>query len=283
MLTANKAQLTCKQCNQILEDPVYFPCFCTVCHVHLRDATDKNKGMIKCVTCDKEFDINHIEVKINAHAKILLQADEHLHEKEKVLKNDMHTLIDQFEEIRTQFNERLKRAELLNHEKFAEIRRQIDLHREEYKEKIDKTALEKIAQANADEKKHREHLKRLQSFSGLLNLDEERNSVNELFRHLNLSRDSLQALKTKHQLQLQDMRAKMSDLEQINSQINGCEFRASTFSDIGTLYLKTEYLLSCSDDRTVKIWDLETNECVHTLTEHAYNVSRLKIVQAIDN
>ena len=122
-------KFTCQQCLKIFKKPYRLPCGHVVCKEHF--ANEKN-SFFKCVQCNETF-----EIKINAafrHEVDLEEAIskfEHLTIKEKAerinFENSLLILIDLYS---TFFHEK-NVLDLECHEIFAEIRRLIDLNREE--------------------------------------------------------------------------------------------------------------------------------------------------------
>ena len=230
MLNLNKSQLVCKQCDRILHKPVHLPCNCTICHAHLHDALANTKGILQCGTCRVEFAVGNIDFKENEHAKHLLASDEHLSNQGKERKSELHVLIHQYHTLCEQFRQDLRNAESFAHEKFAEIRRQIDLQREALKEKIDEIALDMIDQANSAEAFYRDEVnKRVISID--FNIEHERALLDDQFRRIDLTIGQVEDLKSKSRLQIDEMQAKLKELRRMIQQVDTCGFKAvSNFS-----------------------------------------------------
>ncbi len=128
-----KADFVCLICNNILKDPIHLPCYCTICHKHLTDGSVKN-GLIKCEKCKKNFLVKDIEIIENNFAKIVLDAELHLSNCEKLMKRDIHVLFNKLQNLKDEFSQN-KEVELNCHEHFSELKRQIDVRREELKAK----------------------------------------------------------------------------------------------------------------------------------------------------
>ena len=82
---------------------------------------------------------------MNKLAKILLDGGDFLSNEEKELKSQIHKLLNEYEMLYDQFiqnKNEINATELYIYEHFSELKRQIDIHREELKIKIDDIALE---------------------------------------------------------------------------------------------------------------------------------------------
>jgi len=99
----------------------------------------------------KQFFLDTLECKSNKIFKVLLEKEAHLSDVEMLSKAtskeslvEFYQLLDVLRQDKTSLN-----ADIHNH--FQEIRRKIDVQREELKEKIDKVALTMIDQTKAME------------------------------------------------------------------------------------------------------------------------------------
>ena len=140
-----KSDLICNICKFILKDPVTLPCSHAVCVEHLRDSTVKNDS-IQCLKCEKDFDVPRNGFEANLTLANLLANKFHLNDEEKSIKCAIQDLIKQLEQLQGSVNLKRDEMELANCNHFIEIRRQIDIQREELKAKIDEIALKLIAQ-----------------------------------------------------------------------------------------------------------------------------------------
>ena len=100
-------------------------------------------------------------------------------------------------------------------------------------------------------------------------IEKEREMLEDTFRAANLTIDHIENLKLENENFLKSIKYKMDDLMFMNDQMRKCEFRSKnelSKTSFGCLILN-KYLASSSLDKTIKIWDLEANKCVRTLTE----------------
>ena len=135
-IDSKKQELLCRICNRILKDPVHLPCYCTICDVHLKDDT-LNGILFKCATCGDEFVLKNIQYKVSRFAKLMLDKEEYLSDDEKAIKSDVGQILDQFQQLFDQFKQEQTSFAQNASKHFAEIKQQIEIQRENLKEKID--------------------------------------------------------------------------------------------------------------------------------------------------
>ena len=262
----NKSDLVCKICQRILDDPIHLPCFCTICKAHLQDKSVKN-GTLSCESCGDTFDVENLKVRTNTHVKIIVEANEHLTQQEKDVKRDIQACIQTWSQLYAQFVNELNYLETNSHEHFTELRRQIDIHREQLTQKIDQIALDMIEKTKQVEASFQQNFNEFSaSFSGF-DAVAERNKTKEEFRNVNLLVDNLKQLHVDNQAKCVDIQVKLSELNQIKGDIKSCQFDAVSNSSFGSLKLAEikQSLVSCSFDKTLKIWKVgHTNDCVQT-------------------
>ena len=128
-----KSELTCSYCMKIYRKPVILPCNHCLCEEHLKDLDVLKVNKIQCKTCTQEFGLDDNEFKPNEIAKNLIEKDIYLTEAEKAIKK----LSEAFFNEGLRLNEELENSKriftLKCFEHFQEIRRKIDLQREELK------------------------------------------------------------------------------------------------------------------------------------------------------
>ena len=81
-----KNLLTCQICKNIFQNPIYLPCFCTICQHHLPDLMINEK--VKCDLCQEINEIGSLGLKENIHYRNLIDEGEHLTNEEKVIKQN---------------------------------------------------------------------------------------------------------------------------------------------------------------------------------------------------
>ena len=280
MLNLKKTQLLCNICHNILKDPIQLPCFCMVCHMHLNDDTVKN-GIITCLPCGDEFVASNIKVKFNKLAEISIGAEDYLSKDEQQKKHEINDLLVQLQLLYSQFPEEQVKFELNSHKKFTEIKCQIDLHREELKAKIDEIALTMIKKIEDYEAVFKKKLPEALIFKEF-KFEEEKDNLEAEFRKFELNIALIEQLKTANEAKVQSLQSRIDEFKRMTTQIEDSSFKPAEFvstSLFGSLaFKKLRHLVSGSDDKTIKIWDLDSNECVRTLVGHSNQVRCLDIL-----
>ena len=125
--------------------------------------------MLEMRECEKDFDVPRSGFEANSALANHLANEFHLNDEEKAIKCAIQDLIKQLEQLKDNVNLKSNEMELANCNHFIEIRRQIDIQREELKAKIDEIALKLIAQVKERENAYNRQLK--QTISGIVELD----------------------------------------------------------------------------------------------------------------
>ena len=143
-----KEELTCKQCKSIYNEPIFLYC-CSdhICKEHLsKELSNLSLNKITCPFCSSEIDKHGLNV--NKLIQKLVANELHkfkIYPKYKELINNFKSEIDALEKI-------AKHPENLIYEKFSELKRQVDLDRENSKAKIDDLANDMIEKLETFEK-----------------------------------------------------------------------------------------------------------------------------------
>ena len=152
-----KASLDCDLCKKLLVDPVVMPCESTICKTHLdklmTEASIKNSTVI-CTICKEEHLIPKKGFIINNRLQKLLTL------KLNTLKFDCQIYTGCTKEIEDA-NEKVdklglfeKNAENYIYDYFEDIKRQVDIRREDLKIKIDKYSEEIIKSVELNQKNY---------------------------------------------------------------------------------------------------------------------------------
>ena len=176
-----KEDLKCSYCPKVLQDPIILPCQDTICKEHLNESNSKS---IQCLTCKEEFNSDNIEFKTNKIAKALLEKDAHLSNEEKILKKSLNDSLAEFYSILDEFKESKLGLSLNIFNHFAEIRRKIDVQREELKQKIDLISLAMIDQTKVMEASYSSQCESFKFDKDLSGLDEDLKKINDVFRDI---------------------------------------------------------------------------------------------------
>ena len=272
-----KSEIVCNTCKLILRDSVTLPCSSDICGEHLRDGTVKN-GVI---TCEKNFDVPRIGFAPNFELANLLASKSHLSNEEKTTKRAIQDLIHQLEELQHLVITSTKpEMELTTFEHFTEIRRQIDIQREELKRKIDEIALKLIDQTKKREEIYKSKLKEI--ISPIVNTDLATFTqlmANE-FRRPNLLIEEAERLKNEHVHKLAEFKAKLKEFSSLGKEIKSIEFEPRlNFQEIefGRLKFK-DSLLAFTLNNEIQIWNINSSKCVATLEGHSDSIECLENV-----
>ena len=271
-----KTEMICHVCKLYLKNPISLPCGCFVCGEHMHD------GYIQCLACNKEFQIPSDGLTISKTIASILAKELHLSEEEKLVKKSIQGLIEQLEQLQNELSIKQKALELNSHAHFAEIRRQIDIHREELKAKIDEIALKMIDLTNKTETAY---TAKLDKMSQIPQIDTQACTQTMLshFRKPDLILDEVTRLQKEHESEIKVFKTKLIDFESLNNEIKSLGFKKNQefqMESFGILKLnESKNLISCSIDTSVKIWDLETKECISTLEGHIEGVRCVVVIE----
>ena len=282
-----KKQIACVLCKMIPINPVTLPCECYICNKHLSDHFVKTRK-IRCPDCKEEFEVsNQIDFRVaNKKVKNILNEELYLNEHERSAKKSFNFAIDQFKQKYEILIDEAKSYESENYDHFAELRRQIDIQKEELirdtTKKIEEVWLILIQKTKDTQMAFNQKLKDLNIVQ--IDLDKERELINDEFRKLDLSIERIEALNSAQIKQIKAIESKLKDVEKLKQQIKSYSFNAAEFnftlSSFGIIkinYLKNK-LISCSHDDSIKVWDFENNQCTKTLNGHADSVLSIEYV-----
>jgi hypothetical protein len=126
-----KFYLTCSLCNKILHKPILLPCGDTICQEHLNEKKCLKDNRITCKICKQEFHVKNDDFKSNKLVAKQIEDEIYLTENEKTLKQQVEDSYQVILDLSEQLHETKLSIDLKCFEHFQEIRRLIDLHREE--------------------------------------------------------------------------------------------------------------------------------------------------------
>ncbi len=154
-------------------------------------------------------------IRSNKAFQTLILNERFLSDAEKVMKN---SLVDSMENL-FQLNEQLKKSknifELDCYNHFQEIRRQIEVQREELKDQIDKISLSMIDELKAIEESYSNRIKEFTVES--YDLEEEKKILNETFRDVNLLISSINQLQEKQDKAVSRLKLNLSEISQLKT------------------------------------------------------------------
>ena len=288
--------IICDECKLI---PIALPCGSTLCQEHIEKFNDN----FTCSQCNDEHQIPRNGYSINK--KMIKIIDNYINfdqlRKETIKSFDcLNETINEYESIN---------PDGFVYDYFSEIRNKVDLHREELKKEIDdksdeiikklyekeqecKLNIAKLVKLNLNDLKQN-HLKKWKQKlrQAILNQDE----LNDLLSNLNKYTDTIKLnFKCYKEKLLQNESIEFEKLEksslfgQLVIKVNGL---SKDFGDLINIYnehvkcinsiqvdVGSNKLISASDDKTIKIWNLETGECLKTLNDHKNYVNCILII-----
>ena len=246
-LTQLKSRFTCSRCSKYYKKPIVLPCGHSICNEHL-DEAKLNQTKIVCAFCRKDFDLTkHV---FTPNLAVQIDDESLLNENERSLKSILidgfktfHKLDQEFKQAKLAFSN----YELKCHEHFQDMRRQIDLHREEspkvnnlfLMKKLDATSLAMIEQTKDFERTYYENLKEplqilLYYNSEEINVADETKMLNELFRNPHLKLSSMGEMQTKQKVKINQMKANLDKLLAIKNHLDKNQF--IPILDNGTMF-----------------------------------------------
>ena len=237
-----KLDFECSYCNKILKNPLHLPCICdTICAEHLKDSDVIKEKCIECNKCKEVFPLNENDFKSNRIVQNLLAKEIYLSDEEKNLKKSLESKLNAFYVRVEQLEQNINVAQTESHNHFQEIRRKLDLHREELKEKIDKIYFEMIDQTKEKENSYASRIASLSYKGEIQTLEKEIHSANEAFRHLNVSLDSIQRMADERNATNLELEMKLIQLDKLKEYLKKSnEFEPNLEFDkdvFGRLYL----------------------------------------------
>ena len=276
---SSKSELTCNICKLVLSTPVTLPCLHMFCGEHLRDGTVKDR-MIKCLECGENFGVPRSGFPLNERVVDILAKEDYLSDEEKEIKSVIQELIHKLEHLQYDVKLKQKDMEVTSFDHFTEIRRQIDIQREELKKKIDEISLKLIDQANEREKAYT--LKLNQSISVVADADIKQFSqiLMREFREPNLLVDKVKRLQTEHEQNVKEFEASIREFDSLGQEIKSLEFETRQEfheAEFGNFRLK-DSLIAGALGNNIKIWNIYSSECVATLEGHSSNVNCLECI-----
>ena len=218
--TCLKSKYSCSHCTRILKDPLSMPCNDDICADHLKE---RNLMQVKCLKCNEIFDIKNTIFKSNLPLKKLLSGEFYLSDEEKRLKQQIEIKIRDFHQNKENFNQNKCLLDMDCYNYFQELRRQIDLHREEEMPKvyniltmkrIDDISIQMIERIQIFEENYLSKFK-VEHENSLKTLQEDLEDLTESFREYNLTFDLIERIKLDYETNIDDLKSKLNDMLQI--------------------------------------------------------------------
>ena len=294
-------------CELILENPVTLLCGNTLCREHLNEFHTK----FNCYFCHKQHSVPDDGYFVNESIELKIEnyyQSDSLRKEAKELFNKLNDIIYDYEKIN---------PDSFIFDYIGEIRIRLDLHRDEMIEEVNQKSEEMIKQIKDKEQICKSNSSKIKKIN-LERLKQDHNYLSskiEEFYSSGISRskkkeqnDLLSQINKKIvEIQIETKKYKrdslMNEVIYFEKYENSSSFgKISFFSnksnalsqDCGQLLksfgINLQYdssiqademsnkLISASTDKTIKIWNMETGECLKTLTDHEYRVTSILIV-----
>lgn len=204
-----KSDLMCKICNQILDDPIFLPCFCaSICSIHigyLKEIRD-----YKCDICNEKIYIPVEGLKNNKPFKSFIEKNGHLTEEEKKAKINLQSLLNDVARFLNEIEEKGIEIERFNSDQFSNIKRDIERRRETLKMKIDEIASDLVEKVEKIEEKIKQSEKKNHLICKELNTEKESKFVNDMFRNPDINFKTVEAYESK----VKEFQAKLKEIQQ---------------------------------------------------------------------
>ena len=276
-----KSKLICSICKLVLScTPVTLPCSHVMCNEHLRDGTAKDSS-IRCLKCDQELDVPSNGFPPNKIASNFLTKDLHLSDEEKTLKYAMQNIIHHLERLQFDSMSKISDLERFSFDHFSEVRRQIDLQREELKRKIDDIALKMIDLVKEKEKIYNSAMKKQFILAETqVDIEESRRILENTFRNPNLVFEEVQRLQNEHEQKFREIRTRLITFDSFGRKIKAIIFKPGRdSSSFGILTAeKTNDSIACASDKKIILRDLVFNDSAVILEGHKNSITCLETI-----
>jgi Fe-S cluster biosynthesis and repair protein YggX len=211
-----KVDFTCLICSKILKSPFSLPCGDTICEEHLKETEVLKNNSIKCKSCEEVFEVKDNEmIRSNTTVQKLIQNERFLSDTEKSKKKSLEDSIENLFQLNEQLQVSKNIFDLDCYNHFQEIRRKIDVQREELKDQIDKHSLTMIDELKAIEEIYAKRIKEFQVET--YDLEQEKNILNETFRDVNLLISSINQLQDKLDDDVLRLKSNLSEISQLKT------------------------------------------------------------------
>jgi hypothetical protein len=211
-----KVDFTCLICSKIFKSPFVLPCGDTICEEHLYDPQVLKNNSIKCQSCEETFQVKDNEmIRSNKSFQKLIQKELFLSDAEKSMKKSLEESVQNFFQLNEQLQESKNIFDLDCHNHFQEVRRKIDVQREELKDQIDKLSFKMIDELKLIEESYAIRVKEFHVEA--YDLEKEKNILNETFRDVNLLISSINQLQVKQDEAASRLKSNLNEISQIKT------------------------------------------------------------------
>ena len=273
---------TCKLCNSIFIKPVYLPCLNTVCEEHTDEFFDS-----ECMFCHTIHEVPIDGFKPNDMARLFIKSNQfYLNDSQKehkvIIDKETNLLNNLFDE----FEKRDAEVDLLLFENFTNIKNKLDIQRANVKLQIDLIADKMVIKTNKYEAEFKQKLANLKkdwSMDKQL-LDQIKDDIDEQFIKSTPEPNKIKSYRDMVHIKINETREKVLKLESLKKKLDECFFEANeNVLDLvvfGKLSMEVNdiHLISCSNDRSIKRWDLSTGMCLETFHGHIGSIYCLEFM-----
>jgi hypothetical protein len=264
-----KLDFTCLICSKILKSPFSLPCGDTICEEHLKETEVLKNNSIKCKSCEEVFEVKDNEmIRSNTTVQKLIQNERFLSETEKSKKKSLDDSIENLFQLNEQLQESKNIFDLDCYNHFQEVRRKIDVQREELKDQIDKLSSKMLDELKAIEETYSNRIKEFKVEA--CDLEKEKNILNETFRDLNLLISSINKLQVKQDEAVSRLKLNLSEISQLKTfLIKSNEFKPNlSFNRDSFGFLSTKSSSAFIFDKNQPSFLLSHNFGTKIATEH---------------
>ena len=272
-----KSEMICCICKLVLSSKhISLPCSHIVCSEHLHYNTAK----IRCPECDQETDVPRNGFPINKMVSNILEKDLHLSDEEKILKYAIQTLIQQLDRLQSDLKQKHADLKQISFDHFSEVRRQIDLQREDLKRKIDDIALKMIDLVKENEKVYNSAMNNQFILAATpVDIEESRRILKNEFRNSNLVIAEVQRMQYEHEQKIAEIRAILNESDSFDMKSKPIVFKPRHDVSFGILTTENaNELIACIAENKIMMWDLISNKCVATLEGHTKDIHCLETI-----
>ena len=216
--------LTCINCSMILKDPIELPCEDLICSEHLTEKSVVKQNKITCAKCQKEFKVNGEEFQINKSIQNQINNYLFLGDEGVSLKRKVEDSILTIHKMYHEFTISKTKLDLDCHDHFQEVRRLIDMHRENLKEKIDEIYMQMIEKTRECEalylKSFNEKLDAsLNNYEANSSVDDELKEMEKTFRNPNLLIESIKEMHLKQEETISIIQSNINEMSQVRENL----------------------------------------------------------------
>jgi len=241
---------------------------CSICKIHI-----VKKSEIECLRCHEKLSVPDAGFPANLRAKAIIESGQHLSEQQKILqsKADAQALI--IAKTLNQIQADKEKSLLASDNYFNDLTQKISKRNIILKEELDKIAKKMYENVNQFKRDFNMKLK-LFNCSQFENLINENNYLKDSFLEPNkISLEEVEELESKMDYKILQLKEELINFNNLENSLKEFEFKCGLkLEDRHFGFLKApirkDILISCSLDKTIKIWDLETYSCIKTFVGH---------------